>query len=68
MARRGGKRKKHWMAGAVKHPGALTAQAEHAGETPHEFAEQHEHDSGTTGRRARLALVFAAARAKRKAS
>lgn len=55
---------KHWMAGAVKHPGTLTKQAKAAGETPMEFAREHKNDKGTTGRRARLALTFAKYRGK----
>jgi hypothetical protein len=47
---------KKWIAGAVKKPGALTAQAKKAGMSPMEFARAHEHDPGVTGRRARLAL------------
>ena len=47
-----------WIKGAVKHPGAFTAQAKAAGESVHAFAEAHKHDSGTTGARARLALTF----------
>lgn len=50
--------KKHWIQGAIKHPGALTAQAKRAGESPMEFAEQHKGDSGTTGKRARLAITL----------
>jgi hypothetical protein len=47
------------MQDAVSHPGALTRSAKRVGETPHEFAEAHKSDSGTTGKRARLALTFA---------
>lgn len=47
-----------WMQSAVKHPGAFTRQAKAAGEPVGRFAEEHKHDSGTTGRRARLALTF----------
>lgn len=43
---------------AIKHPGALTAQAKRAGESPMEFAREHAHDTGTTGKRARLALTL----------
>lgn len=52
------KRGKNFIKGAIKHPGALTAQAKSAGESPMEFAEEHKHSSGTTGRRARLALTL----------
>lgn len=40
----------------IKHPGAETAAAKRAGESTHEYAEKHEHDSGTAGARARSAL------------
>ena len=48
----------HWVKGAIKHPGALIRSAERAHETSHEFAEEHKHDSGKTGNRARLALTL----------
>jgi len=38
--------------------GALTAQAKKAGMTPMAFARAHQHDSGTTGKRARLAITL----------
>jgi len=50
--------KKKWIKGAIKNPGSLTAQAKRAGESPMEFAREHQHDSGTTGKRARLALTL----------
>lgn len=50
--------KEKWIKGAIKHPGALTAQAKSAGKSPMEFAREHQHDSGTTGRRARLAMTL----------
>lgn len=49
---------KHWIKGAIRHKGALTAQAKKAGESPMAFAEKHKHDSGTTGRRSRLAITL----------
>jgi len=52
------KSKKKWIAGAIKHPGALTASAKKAGQSPMEFAAAHKHDSGKTGQRARLALTL----------
>ncbi len=54
-ARRG---KKKWIAGAIKHKGALTAQAHAAGQSPMAFARSHAHSPGTTGKRARLALTL----------
>jgi hypothetical protein len=51
-------KKKKWIAGAVKHPGALTRSAQAAGESPMEFAREHAHSPGVTGKRARLAITF----------
>lgn len=50
--------KKKWISKAIKHPGALTAQAKAAGKSPMAFAEEHKGDSGVTGKRARLALTL----------
>lgn len=60
--------KKKWMKSAVKHPGVFSAAAARAGKTTHEYAEEHKHDSGVIGKRARLALVFEKERPKRKKS
>lgn len=49
---------KHWIKGAIKHPGALTAQAKKEGESPMQFAAEHKNDSGKTGQRSRLALTL----------
>ena len=49
---------KNWIAGAIKHPGAMTAAAKRAGETNAEYEQEHKHDSGKAGRRARLALTL----------
>lgn len=49
---------KKWIKGAIKHPGALTAEAKKAGESPMAFAEKHKHDSGKTGARSRLAITL----------
>ncbi len=51
-------RKKKFIAGAIKHPGALTAKAHAASESPMSFAHEHEHSPGTTGRQARLAIIL----------
>ena len=48
----------NWIAGAIKHPGALTKKAKSAGETNSEYEQQHKHDSGKTGKQARLALTL----------
>lgn len=48
----------NFIKGAIKHPGALTAQAKKAGESPMAFAKSHEHAPGKTGKRARLAELL----------
>ena len=50
--------KKHWIAGAIKHPGALKRAAARAGKGTMEFAREHQGEGGTTGKRARLALTL----------
>lgn len=47
-----------WIAGAIKHPGVLKAAAKRAGQSTAAYAQAHKHDSGTTGRRARLAITL----------
>lgn len=49
---------KKWIKGAIEHKGALTAKAKAAGMSPMAYAEAHQHDKGTTGRQARLALIL----------
>ena len=49
---------KNWIAGAIKHPGALTRKAKRAGESPMAFAHSHAGASGTTGKQARLAITL----------
>lgn len=49
---------KHWIAGAISHPGALTRSAHKAGESPMTFARSHMHAPGVTGKRARLAMTL----------
>lgn len=47
---------KKWIAGAVKNAhGQFAAKAKKAGKSTAEFAREHEHDSGKTGKQARLA-------------
>ena len=50
--------KKHWIAGAIKHPGSFTKSAKAHGMSTHAFAEKEKHASGKTGKRARLALTL----------
>jgi hypothetical protein len=49
---------KRWIAAAIKKPGALTASAKKAHESPMAFAKEHAHSAGKTGQRARLALTL----------
>lgn len=48
--------KKHWIAKAIKHPGAERRAAARAGESTHAYMEKHKDSPGTAGRRARLGL------------
>lgn len=50
---------KDFIAGAIKHPGALTKKAKGAGESPMGFARAHQHASGKTGQQSRFALILA---------
>ena len=50
--------KKNFIQGAIQHPGAFKAQAQRAGMSTRAYALAHQSDSGTTGRRARLALTL----------
>lgn len=50
--------KHKFIKNAIKHPGALTRKAKAAGKSPMAFAEEHKHDSGTTGKQARLAITL----------
>ena len=56
---------KKWIAGAIKHPGALKKKAEAAGESTRQFAAEHAGDSGKTGKQARLAQVLMGMHKKR---
>lgn len=49
---------KNWMAGAVKHPGAMTAAAKREGVSNSAYEQEHKGDAGLAGKRARLALTF----------
>jgi hypothetical protein len=48
----------NWISGAIKHPGAETASAKKAGMSVGSYAEKHKGDSGTAGKRARLAITL----------
>lgn len=55
-----------WIQKAHLKKGALTRQADRAHMGVQEFARKHASDSGTTGRRARLAMTFSKMRHKKK--
>jgi hypothetical protein len=52
--------KKHWIAGAIKHPGAEKKAAAKAGESTHQYMEEHKSAPGKAGARARLGLRLSA--------
>lgn len=49
---------KHWIAGAIKHPGAMTAAAKREGVSNSKYESEHKNDAGKSGDRARLAIVL----------
>lgn len=53
---------KHWIQGAIKHPGAFTKKAEAAGKSVSEYAAEKKHAGGTLGKQARLAQTLAGLR------
>ncbi len=46
----------NWIQKAIKHPGSMTKAAKKEGVSNSEYEEEHKHDSGKAGERARLAL------------
>jgi len=48
----------NWIQGAIKKPGAFTAQAKKAGKSVGEYAQEEKSAGGTTGKRARLAITL----------
>ncbi len=48
----------NFIAKAIKHPGAMTASAKREGVSNSKYEQEHKHDSGKAGKRARLALVL----------
>lgn len=52
------KKKRNWIKGAVKHPGAATESARKEGKSVSAWSKEHAHDSGKSGKRARLAQTF----------
>ncbi len=57
---------KKFIAGAIKHPGALTASAKAAGMSNAQWAAAHRHDAGTDGDRARFYYVLQGVRPGKK--
>lgn len=49
---------KNFIAGAIKHPGAMTKAAKREGVSNSKYEQEHKHDSGKAGQRARFALVL----------
>lgn len=49
---------KNFIKSAIKHPGAMTEAAEHEGVSNSEYEQEHKHDSGLAGERARLAITL----------
>ena len=49
---------KKWIKAAIKHPGAMTEAAKREGVSNSEYEEEHKHDSGKAGARARLATTL----------
>ena len=49
---------KHWIQGAVKHPGSFRAAAKKHGLSTQAYAEKKKDAGGTTGKRAQLALTL----------
>ena len=49
---------KHWIAGAIKHPGAEKKAAAKAGMSTHAYMDEHKNSPGTAGKRARLGLAL----------
>lgn len=52
----------------INHPGVVRRAAARKGETTHEWAEEHEGESGVEGRRARSALGLMAMGKKKRRS
>lgn len=55
----------HWIQNAIKHKGSFTKSAQKAGKSVSEMAQEHKHDSGKLGQRARLAITLKGMRKKK---
>lgn len=49
---------KNWIAGAIKHPGAMTSAAKREGVSNSTYEQEHKGDDDLAGKRARLALTL----------
>ncbi len=58
-------KKRKWISKAIKKPGAMTAAAKREGVSNSEYVQEHQHDSGKAGKRARLAKTLKNMRHKR---
>lgn len=56
----------NWIKGAIKHPGAMTKAAKSEGVSNSAYEQEHKHDSGKSGSRARLALSLKGLRSAAK--
>ena len=55
----------NWIAGAIKHPGALKAKAKKAGQSTMAFARSHDKGNSQTARQSRLAETLGKLRKKK---
>ena len=58
----------NFIAGAIKHPGALTRKAKKAGESPLAFAKSHDSGNSQTAKQSRFAQFLNKVRPKGKGS
>jgi hypothetical protein len=56
--------KKHFIAKAIKHPGAERTAAKRVGMSTHAYEEAHKDSPGRAGRRARFGLLLGRLRKK----
>lgn len=56
--------KKNWIKDAVKKPGSMTKAAKREGVSNSKYEQEHKHDSGKSGQRARFALIMSHLRSK----
>jgi len=54
----------NFISKAIKHPGAMTAAAKREGVSNSQYEQEHKHDSGKAGQRARLAITLSKMRKK----